>query len=275
MVLKSPARFSKDITINRVLTAAARRIENLPHIMAWGFNLGDTGFYKEKLRSYRNIHQGERCFIIGNGPSLKSMNLELLNSEYTFGLNRIYLLFDQINFRPTYLVSINSLVLEQFSEEIAALDIQKFLNWNQRKLYSKKDETLNFIKLSLEINDGFQKEVTSPISSGGTVTYVAMQLAYWMGFQEVVLIGVDHSFTEKGTPNKTEMRSSEVDKNHFHPDYFPKGSKWQLPDLQRSELAYQMAKEAFEADGRRIVDATVGGKLQIFDKEDYEKVLTG
>jgi hypothetical protein len=243
-------------------------------MMAWGFNLGDANYYKQKLLSYKDIHQGERCFIIGNGPSLKTMNLELINSEYSFGLNRIYLLFDQVKFKPSYLVSINSLVLEQFSEEIAALDIPKFLNWNQRKHYSDRDENTNFIKLSLGIGDEFRKEITSPISGGGTVTYAAMQIAYWMGFQEVVLIGVDHNFTDKGTPNKTEVRRSEIDKNHFHPNYFPKGSKWQLPDLQRSELAYRMAKEAYQADGRRIVDATVGGKLQVFDKVDFEKVIS-
>lgn len=275
MVQKSPARFSKNLTFDRLLSAAGRRIRNLPHRLTWRLNLGDANFYKQKLLRYQNIHLGERCFIIGNGPSLKSMNLELLNSEYSIGLNRIYLLFDQIKFKPTYLVSINSLVLDQFSDEISALEIPKFLNWNQRKHYSNQDEATNFIKLSFALGDRFQKEITSPISSGGTVTYAAMQIAYWMGFKEVILIGVDHNFVDKGTPNKTEIRRSEIDENHFHPNYFPKGSKWQLPDLQRSELAYRLAKEAYQADGRRIVDATVGGKLKVFDKIDFEKAITG
>lgn len=273
MVKKSSGRFSKNITVNRLISAAGRRLGNLPHLVAWKTNLGDAKFYKQKMLGYQNIHRGERCFIIGNGPSLRSMDLELLNSEYSFGLNRIYLLADQMNFAPTYLVSINALVLEQFSDEIAELSMPKFLNWNLRKQFPPEDESTNFINLSLRIGDRFQKEILSPISSGGTVTYVAMQLAYWMGFKEVILIGVDHRFVDQGIPNKTEIRSSETDQNHFHPNYFPKGSRWQLPDLQRSELAYRIARETFEGDGRRIVDATVGGKLTVFDKVDFETVI--
>lgn len=101
------------------------------------------------------------------------------------------------------------------------------------------------------------------------MTFLALQVAYYMGFQQVVLIGVDHNFVDKGTPNRAVTRTAETDENHFHPDYFPKGSRWQLPDLLRSEEAYRLALEAYQADGREIVDATVGGALEVFDKADY------
>jgi len=266
-------RFNRDITFNRAISAITRRVNNIQHFLAWNLPWGDTAVNKEKLQQYKNIHVGKRCFIIGNGPSIKSMDLDLLADEYTFGLNRIYLLFDQMRFRPSYFVSVNDLVLEQFADEIVGLPMPKFINWNLRKHYPTEDSTINYIKMGLGIQDKFHHDITKPISSGGTVTYVAMQIAYWMGFEEVVLIGVDHNFVDKGTPNKTEVRTSEVDQNHFHPNYFPKGSKWQLPDLQRSEIAYQLAKEAFEADGRRIIDATVGGKLQIFSKVNFYDLI--
>ena len=101
------------------------------------------------------------------------------------------------------------------------------------------------------------------------MTYASIQLAYYMGFKEVVLIGLDHNYAEKGIPNKVEVRTSERDESHFHPNYFPKGVKWQLPDLLRNEVAYQMAKEAFIQDGRKILDATPEGKCPIFDRIDY------
>jgi hypothetical protein len=94
-----------------------------------------------------------------------------------------------------------------------------------------------------------------------------------MGFREVILIGVDHSFIDKGTPNTTEVRSTENDPNHFHPNYFSKGTKWQLPDLKRSELAYGMAKETFEKAGRTILDATVDGKCPVFNKVEFESLF--
>jgi hypothetical protein len=114
----------------------------------------------------------------------------------------------------------------------------------------------------------FSTDVTNGIWGGATVTYAAMQLAYYMGFSEVILIGVDHSFSTQGTPHKV-VRSEGNDPNNFDANYFGAGFRWQLPDLNTSEIAYSMAKRAFEQDDRRIVDATLGGKLQVFEKLNY------
>jgi hypothetical protein len=117
----------------------------------------------------------------------------------------------------------------------------------------------------------FGTDPTKPLVYGHTVTYVAMQLAYYMGFKRVFLIGVDHSFAQKGNPN--EMQTMEHDDpNHFHPDYF-KGHRWQLADLDGSELSYQTARLLFNRDERLIFDATVGGKLEVFPKISYEEAL--
>ena len=99
-----------------------------------------------------------------------------------------------------------------------------------------------------------------------------MQLAFHMGFQKVILVGVDHSFTTQGKPH-AEIVSQGNDPNHFSPAYFGKGFKWQLPDLETSEIAYHLADQAFKADGREIVDATNGGKLTIFPKVDYSSLF--
>jgi hypothetical protein len=112
-----------------------------------------------------------------------------------------------------------------------------------------------------------------------------MQLAYYFGFTEVVLIGVDHSFVETGVvaaetlpQNADDLRPAVVvshgdDPNHFTPGYFGKGVRWQLPDWQQMEAAYARTREAYELAGRTIVDATVGGKLTIFPKVDYADVI--
>jgi hypothetical protein len=89
-----------------------------------------------------------------------------------------------------------------------------------------------------------------------------------MGFSTVILVGVDHSFATKGTPNTT-VQSEGDDPNHFSAAYFGKGFRWQLPDLETSELAYRMAREAYKSDGRQVLDATIGGKLQVFPKVAY------
>lgn len=265
-------RFSvSEINFQRAISAIQRRIQDIPH--AWGWSLSTQAYHnRERLSRFKDIHAGKRCFILGNGPSLAKMDLTRLKDEFTFGTNRIYLLFNGTDFRPTYYVSINELVLQQFADDIKELPFLKFLSWNSRHLFREQDDIL-YLRIKPSLFDSFTKEITHPISSGGTVTFVAMQLAYYMGFAEVILIGVDHSFADKGIPNRTETRESKIDPNHFHPNYFPIGSKWQLPDLTRSEIAYTLARDVFKRSGRRIIDATIGGKCPVFEKTDWHLLV--
>ncbi len=256
----------QELSPSRLSGALRRRLTELPHTLRWHLDTQRTETNRERLAPLHGLHQGQRCFIMGNGPSLARMDLSPLKDEITFGLNRIYLLFDRLPFTPTYYVAVNELVLDQFADDIRQLSVKKFLNWNQRRHFDPHDLNTCFLKMRLGLTDSFGHDITKPLSAGGTVTYIALQVAYYMGFDEVVLIGVDHNFVDKGTPNKTEVRTQERDDNHFHPNYFPKGVKWQLPDLMRSELAYALAQQAFEQDGRRILDATVGGKCTVFEK---------
>ena len=231
---------------------------------AWRLNV-------RQLEGYKNLHHGKRCFIIGNGPSLKQMDLSGLRSEYTFGMNRIYLLFPELGFQTTYLVSVNELVLEQCAGEMRSLDLPKFITWRARHWLSEDPKTI-FIDTDFTAPEQFSPDITGRVFEGFTVTFVALQLAFYMGFAETILIGVDHNFTTKGIPNATVVSTGD-DPNHFAPGYFGKGFRWQLPDLEGSERAYTLAKEAYSKAGRRVLDATVGGKLEIFPKVNYNDLF--
>ena len=224
----------------------------------------------KRIRKFHNIHSGERCFIIGNGPSLKDTDLMLLKNEFTFGMNRLYLAFPEMGFSTTYYVSMNDLVVEQCAGDIARLGIPKFLSWRARR-WITPDEHTQFI-YSTYTGAKFSKNLTRRVWESATVTYVSLQLAYYMGFSTVILIGVDHNFVTQGTPNTT-ITSQGDDPNHFSPGYFGKGFRWQLPDLETSEIGYSMAREAFEADNRQVLDATVNGKLMIFPKVEYTSLF--
>lgn len=227
---------------------------------------------KSRLETYRDIHRGKRCFVIGNGPSLRNTDLSHLKGEMTFGLNRIYLLFPELGFITSYLVSVNELVLEQCAAEMQALKLPKFVTWRARRWFSAGPETL-FLDTDFTGPENFTPDAAGRMFEGFTVTYVALQLAFYMGFQEAILVGVDHNFTTKGTPNETVVSKGD-DPNHFAPGYFGKGFRWQLPDLDGSERAYLLAKQAYEGAGRRVLDATVGGKLAVFPKVSYESLFT-
>lgn len=224
-----------------------------------------------KLEPYQDLHSGKRCFIIGNGPSLRDTDMSLLRDEIIFGLNRIYLLFPELGFTTTYLVSVNELVLEQFAGDLEKLTLPKFFTWRARRWF-RKDPGILFLDTDYTGEETFTSNITRRFYEGFTVTYVALQLAFAMGFHEAILIGVDHSFKTQGPPNIT-VTSQGDDPNHFAPNYFGPGAKWQLPDLEGSERAYRMARAAYEAVGRRVLDATVRGKLTVFPKVDYSSLF--
>ncbi len=221
------------------------------------------------LSRFKDKHLGQRCVIIGNGPSLNKMDLSFLKDEISFGMNRIYLLFDRWDFRPTYYVSVNPLVIEQSADEILKIETTKFLALNGLPYIADPDDIVFLRSIG---RPSFSRDPRKGLWEGYTVTYVALQLAYFMGFSEVILIGVDHYFTTPGQPNQ-EVVSEGEDPNHFHPDYFGKGTRWHLPDLKNSEIAYNLAKQAFAENGRSIVDATVGGRLKMFPKIGYKQLF--
>ncbi len=231
----------------------------------------------ERLTALKDIHQGKRAFIIGNGPSLKQTNLGKLKNEITFGMNRIYLMFQELGFSTTYLSVVNSLVIEQTAADLASIDIPKFITWRSHACFDatqfngRQDPKLPTFLHTTYDSPSFSKDVRGRVWEGATVTYVTMQLAFHMGFEEVILLGIDHNYTTSGKPNTT-ITSEGEDQNHFSDQYFGKGFRWQLPDLETSEMAYRLAREKYEKAGRRILDGTVGGKLTIFDKVDFDKL---
>ncbi len=222
------------------------------------------------LKRYENKYQGERCFIIGNGPSLRNTDLTKLKNEYTFGMNRIYMAFPEMGFPTSFFVSINDLVIQQTAADIQKLKMPRFISWRSHQ-WLQPSQDLSFLYTTYT-EPRFSKRATGRLWEGATVTFIALQLAYYFGFKEAVLIGVDHSFATKGKPNETVVSQGD-DPNHFNPAYFGKGFRWQLPDLETSEMAYRMAKAAFEKDGRKVLDATVDGQLTVFPKVEYDRLF--
>ncbi len=223
-----------------------------------------------KMAAFKDKHKGQRCFLIGNGPSLKQTDLSHLKNEFTLGQNRIYLAFPEMGFSTSYFLSVNDLVIEQSAAEIQALSMPRFVGWRARR-WLKPQENLFFIHTTYT-GEKFARDARERIWEGGTVTYTSLQVAFFLGFSEVILVGVDHNYVTAGKPNATVVSQGD-DPNHFHPGYFGKGFRWQLPDLVQWEEAYRLARRTYEADGRRVLDATIGGKLTVFPKVDYNSLF--
>ena len=244
----------------------------------------ETTVDSEDLARFAGIHNGERCVIIGNGPSLNQLDLRKLANEFTIGVNGIFYAADDMGFDPTYYVVEDTMVMRDNVEAIKAYSAgHKFFPSIYRDQVGVAPNVSYFM-----MNRGFYAS-TSPsfciprfstdasqrAYSGQSVTIINLQLAYYMGFSEVVLIGMDFSYTvpEDSKVDGAHILSMGDDPNHFHPDYFGKGKIWKDPKLDRVLANYQLAKLMFEADGRRIVNATAGGKLELFDRVPYDELF--
>jgi len=251
-------------------SAVAQVIGQRAQRSLWRFVERQHPAYRASMRRlprFQNKHHGQRCFIIGNGPSLKNTDLTLLKNEVTFGVNRIYMNFEKMGFETTYHVCVNELVVEQCAKEIAALKMPKFTGLHCKNLLAITPDT-HLLHTRGGLRSWFFTDLTEGCWEGSTVTMVAIQLAFYMGFSEVILIGVDHSYKFEGAPHAAVVSQGD-DPNHFDSNYFGKGFKWHLPDLEGSEMSYRVADFVYRQHGRRIIDATVGGKLQVFPKVDY------
>src|SRR3546814_9326201 len=53
------------------------------------------------IAQFKDRHRGERCFILGGGPSLKKIDPGKLRNEVKFAVNGIFLIYEWIGFEPT------------------------------------------------------------------------------------------------------------------------------------------------------------------------------
>ena len=222
-----------------------------------------------RLQRFHNCHRGERLVLVCNGPSLNQTDFSLIRSEVSMGLNKIFLGFHRLKFYPRYYLAINPRVIEQSAQEIAQLNCVRFLK-NMGNSNPLTESALTYF-LQPRAEERFHHDMCKGFFEGYTVTFAALQLAFFMGFSKVIIVGMDHRYSYTGLPNESHALQG-PDPNHFDPSYFS-GHTWDNPDLANSERFYAMARSAFEADNRRILDCTVGGACQVFEKSRLEEVL--
>jgi hypothetical protein len=219
---------------------------------------------------------------MGGGPSLKRCDPELLRGEVTFGVNGIYLIEDWLGFLPTYYVVEDALVVEDRAEEIGRLEgpVKIYSPMYRKRIPEHGD--LRYANVLYDYAEysgfpNFSHDAARYMWVGGTVSYLCLQLAYYMEFDPVVLVGFDHSYATPSditrAENVNEWTSNSDDPNHFHPDYFGKGKRWHAPRTDRMELAYLRAEEEFRKAGRRVINATEGGKLEVFERVPFDMIF--
>lgn len=233
----------------------------------------DNAFFN----AMRNRYLGQRCFVLGNGPSLKVADLELLKNEVTFAANKIYLCFDETEWRPTFYSVEDLLVAQNSRAEILAIDrttkifphhmlpfLPRQANHHYARWLPPADNRSPFREFSTDLTKG--------ICWGSTVTYSMLQMAAHMGFRQIYILGLDHSYVEPGTRDGAAL-ISQGEVNHFHPEYRKPGERWHYPVLDRLETSYRFARDFCSTIGIDVYNASRFSKLDVFARADMDIVL--
>lgn len=259
----------------------------------------------DDVRRFKGKHKGQRCFVMGNGPSLNKMDLNKLEGEIVFGCNSIFLLYDRINWRPTYYTCVDSRVLPDRASEIDKMlldnpDIEAFFPTEVREYTGDFKKTLvrtiipsgngrNFTNELRQSHDNLPTSMFSVDANKGlvqpfTVAITMLQLAVYMGFEEIYLIGCDTSYVvpkeveKEGMTSKGELglaltSTEDNDPNHFDPTYFGKGRKWHDPQTDKMIEHYGFAKTVANDLNINILNATVGGNLEVFERVIFDDIF--
>lgn len=239
-----------------------------------------------RLWSLKDKHKGQKAVIIGMGPSLRPDDLERFEDFVSFACNKIYLGFENTEWRPDYYSVIDSMVIENIREVLpkVEVDTKLFYRGEKRRLHEMQD-SLFFRRWGVIFNESISQSpryssnpLEGIIGGGATVLLPLIQFAYWMGCDPVYVVGVDFSFKiSEATGEKTrvgeEVLEGQGESNHFHPNYRPKGEKWTMPLFDKQVEGFRFARKAYEAGGRRLYNASRVSKLEELEKVDFDEIF--
>ena len=258
---------------NRIAKSIEARFQNLA---SKHFELTKYG---KKLASLKDSHNGQRCIVVGNGPSLKVEDLERICQLKipTFATNRVFKIFEHTAWRPTYYVSEDILLMRDVQEIIKEMPVRgRFIPINL-KWYEGVDvpnADYFYIEYQAPMKDtfGLSTDIPHSIRCRGTVTTTCLQLAIYMGFTEIYLIGVDHNFAKMFDKNGNVVVDHTI-KNHFVDDY-DKGIMDQGFHVDDATEAYMDVERLSRSMGTfRVFNATRGGKLEVFERIELDSIL--
>lgn len=218
------------------------------------------------IKNYQNKYKGKRCFIIATGPSLTVEDLEKLKNEYTFGMNSLCLAGDRTDFVPTFFGVQDPGVYEKVADTLENYDCGCIIVSDLVVRKYKKAEryncfpSINMYHVYESMYEGkyfakFSDDCYAAVYDGYSVTYSLIQIAVYMGFDEIYLIGADCNY-EQGKPQHF------IEHGHIDPK----------ANLAKDKMfaSYREAKKYADEHNIHIYNATRGGKLEIFERVNFD-----
>lgn len=242
-------------------------------------------------KNIRNSHFNERCFIVGNGPSLTNMNLAVLRDEFVFTVNSIYrndkiykaiqsnchVLMDPGFFKKgSEIIDETSECIKKYNPEI--LLVTEYYKDNK---YSKKFKDYHHQIFSHRNNSARIKvDFCKNMAPTQNVVHAAIYTAIYMGFKEIYLIGCDMtSFYENFAANVGKFESfhayelTEDDKNSYKSVKEIHDNAFMLHDYAITFDIFKGIRRYCEDNNIQVINATDGGILDMFPRANFQNLF--
>lgn len=231
--------------------------------------------FLERLRCQFKTLDSDTILIVGNGPSLKAEDLDKCIGLPSIASNKISLIFEDTEWRPDLITVCDPLLSYKERYNLPAASIPFLSSDSVHKIFRKKSENRGFWK-SIPFDEAYSGFKPDPVNSGlfegYTITVQNLQLAIWLGFKNIILLGVDHSYSERAvdTPGAKLIHDGA---NHFHKDYRQKGEIVNNAPIHMMERAYELLYDISKRHGVAIYNATEGSKLRVFPLRSLTELI--
>ena len=223
-------------------------------------------YYNPLIEQFKNCHEGEKCVIVATGPSLRIEDLDRLKelNVPTISMNTIFYVFEKTEWRPYYYMAYDTAIHRKYADEVEKMDAKTLFISDADESYWEINHKKNILKFhcnyfnSEDVLPHFSDDLSRRSYSGMTITYLCIQLAVYMGFKEIFLLGVDFSYAEDGKKYEHFYKEEKLVATGFNNQVL---------------LAYQSAKKYADEHGIKIYNATRGGKLEVFERVNFDDLF--
>jgi hypothetical protein len=238
----------------------------------------------------RDRHKGERCFILATGPSIKQQDLKLLQGESCIAVSNFFVHPDYHIIQPKYYCIApyhQPITEEAFQTWLDELDrgignAEIFFGLKDRQRVESKTRFIqtktNYLNLANDWQQLFKDgvDLTKAIAAPQSVPIMALQLAIYLGFTEIYLLGCDHDWIlhinesrhfyqeERHALNRKGYNEWSCDNYDF---------SVHCQDYIKLWEAYKNIKKITDRESIKIINSTAGGLLDLFHRIDYETIF--
>lgn len=249
--------------------------------------------YRELLAEnarFKDIHTGERIFILCTGPSINTMDLTNLVNEKTMAVSNFYMHKDIKVIRPDYYCIPQIVYTKVFDEQTAEHWLKEmvtrgeakhyFFNVNEKKIIDKSsffgDKSINYLYFNKMIPYYDNVDLTASLMGVQSVPVLCLQIAIYMGFKEIYLLGVEHDYFLSGNYKYFYSRAENMvgDKDKFT-DAVGKVNYALtdiIPIMDILWKQYKIMKKIAESKNIKIYNATKGGILDVFERVNFDEI---